>query len=115
MLQYIITFSILQDGSQPFSQGPLTQGNMSMSQPMSQPGLSQPGFSQPGLSQPGLSQPELSQVSQSKKFLFRSWKKNPEKTCLSSVSDIHVVRHKDMVVGTVHTCGHRVYFLFLRT
>ena len=42
----------LQEGSQPFSQGPLTQGGMSMSQPfqMSQPGLS------------GLSQPELSQV-----------------------------------------------------
>ena len=41
----------LQEGTQPYSQGPLTQG-MSMSQPfqMSQPGLS------------GLSQPELSQV-----------------------------------------------------
>lgn len=42
-----------QEGTQPFSQGPLTQGGMSMSQPypMSQPGLS------------GLSQPELSQES----------------------------------------------------
>lgn len=41
-----------QDGTQPYSQGPLTQGGLSMSQPfqMSQPGLS------------GLSQPELSQV-----------------------------------------------------
>jgi len=42
-----------QEGTQPFSQGPLTQGGLSMSQPfhMSQPGLS------------GLSQPELSQDS----------------------------------------------------
>ncbi|XP_013391305.1 regulator of nonsense transcripts 1 [Lingula anatina] len=42
-----------QDGTQPYSQGPLTQGGLSMSQPFT--------MSQPGLS--GLSQPELSQDS----------------------------------------------------
>jgi hypothetical protein len=48
-----------QDGTQPYSQGPLTQGGLSMSQPfqMSQPGLS------------GLSQPELSQVKTSSTFV----------------------------------------------